>query len=192
MQEAHRRKGCAFLFTDQAAAKLIGPSPVIRAKTVTPSGCRGLAVVNHTDSMHDQGSLITVAVPTLLGGQLLASCLDALNSQSFRDFEVIIIDNGRAGQIPTPASHVFPCRILSPGSNVGFGAAVNLAIRASSTPYVAILNDDTEPDANWLSSLVSELDADPRVGMCVGIAHSVARKFGARFRRYDDLFRRKQ
>jgi GT2 family glycosyltransferase len=114
--------------------------------------------------MH-QGSLITVAVPTLLGGHLLASCLDSLNSQSFRDFEVIIINNGRAELIPPPESYTFPCRILSPGSNVGFGAAVNLAIRASSSPYVAILNDDTEPDANWLSSLASELDGDPRVGM---------------------------
>ena len=114
--------------------------------------------------MH-QGSLITVAVPTLLGGHLLASCLDSLNNQSFRDFEVIIINNGRAEVVPPPETYTFPCRILSPGSNLGFGAAVNLAIRASSSPYVAILNDDTEPDANWLSSLVSELEDDPRVGM---------------------------
>jgi GT2 family glycosyltransferase len=114
--------------------------------------------------MH-QGSLITVAVPTLLGGNLLASCLDSLNSQTFRDFEVVVINNGRAELTPPPASYTFPWRILSPGSNVGFGAAVNLAIRASSSPYVAILNDDTEPAANWLLSLASELDGDPRVGM---------------------------
>src|ERR1700733_7190621 len=114
--------------------------------------------------MH-QGSLITVAVPTLLGGPFLASCLDSLNNQSFRDFEVIIINNGRSEVVPLPQTYTFPCRILSPGSNLGFGAAVNLAIRASSSPFVAILNDDTEPDANWLSSLVSELEDDPRVGM---------------------------
>jgi len=114
--------------------------------------------------MH-QGSLITVAVPTLLGGPFLASCLDSLNNQSFRDFEVIIINNGRSEVVPRPQTYTFPCRILSPGSNLGFGAAVNLAIRASSSPFVAILNDDTEPDANWLSSLVSELEDDPRVGM---------------------------
>ena len=115
--------------------------------------------------MH-QGSLITVAVPTLSGGHLLAACLDSLNTQSFRNFEVVVIDNGRAGVvIPPPEIYTFPYRILSPGSNVGFGAAVNLAIRASSSPYIAILNDDTEPEADWLSSLVSELESDPRVGM---------------------------
>jgi GT2 family glycosyltransferase len=113
----------------------------------------------------NQGSLITVAVPTLLGGQLLASCLDSLNNQTFRNFEVVVINNGKVESIPSSETYSFPCRILTPGSNVGFGAAVNLAIRASSSPYVAILNDDTEPDTNWLASLVAELDGGPQVGM---------------------------
>lgn len=114
--------------------------------------------------MH-QGSLITVAVPTLLGGPLLTSCLRSLNSQTFRDFEVIVVNNGGPEVIPPVESYNFACRILTPGSNVGFGAAVNLAIRASSSPYIAILNDDTEPSPDWLSSLVPELEDVPGVGM---------------------------
>lgn len=115
--------------------------------------------------MH-QGSLITVAVPTLTGGAILASCLDALNAQTFRDFEVIIVNNGvQTAADPANWLPTFPCRTLSPGSNIGFGAAINLAIRASSSPYIATLNDDAEPHPEWLRSLARETSAVPRVGM---------------------------
>src|SRR5580700_3003781 len=114
--------------------------------------------------MH-QGSLITVAVPTLKGGAILASCLDALNAQTFRDFEVIVINNGATAPADqTQPVLTFPCRVLSPGSNIGFGAAINLAIRDSTSPYIATLNDDAEPHPEWLFSLACETAAGPRVG----------------------------
>jgi GT2 family glycosyltransferase len=60
----------------------------------------------------------------------------------------------------------FPLRIISAGSNIGFGAAVNLAIRSASAPFIATLNDDTEADPEWLLAMVREMEQDPRVGMC--------------------------
>jgi GT2 family glycosyltransferase len=63
-----------------------------------------------------------------------------------------------------PGSFLF--RVISPGSNVGFGAAVNIGVRASSSPYIATLNDDTEPGPAWLSALVCEMEADSHAGMC--------------------------
>jgi GT2 family glycosyltransferase len=110
--------------------------------------------------------LVTIAIPTLNGGALLEACLTALNAQVFGDFEVVVINNGTgplalAGNLPS-----FPFRVISPGSNVGFGAAVNLAIRSASASFIATLNDDTEPDPEWLQALVHEMEHDPRVGMC--------------------------
>jgi GT2 family glycosyltransferase len=109
---------------------------------------------------------VTVAIPTLAGGPILDSCLSALSKQIFREFEVIVIDNGLSTAMHPGQTPSFRLRVVSPGSNVGFGAAINLAIRATSSPYVATLNDDTEPDPEWLSSLVGEMRADPITGMC--------------------------
>jgi GT2 family glycosyltransferase len=109
---------------------------------------------------------VTVAIPTLAGGTILNLCLDALSKQVFRDFEVVIIDNGVSTALPNSWPLSFPHLVISPGSNVGFGAAINLAIRATSGAYIATLNDDTEPDPGWLSSLVQEMNADPLAGMC--------------------------
>jgi len=111
---------------------------------------------------------VIIAIPTLAAGPLLELCLDALNAQIFRSFEVIVINNGFDNGLSAvrPERWAFPFRILSPGCNVGFGAAINLAIRDSSSTYVVTLNDDTEPRPEWLLSLVREMDADPRAGMC--------------------------
>jgi GT2 family glycosyltransferase len=109
---------------------------------------------------------VTIAIPTLAAGPLLESCLRALKGQTFRDFDLAIINNGPDPLSPTITT-LFPgCHILSPGANVGFAAAVNLAIRATSSPYIATLNDDTEPDPEWLSALIAEMESDPRIGMC--------------------------
>ena len=109
---------------------------------------------------------VTIAIPTLLGGPILQNCLNALSLQSFPDFEVIVVNNGNpdSGEVVVPAG--IACRILAPGSNIGFGAAVNLAIQASASEFVACLNDDAEPDQHWLERLVEALDNAPDAGMC--------------------------
>lgn len=115
------------------------------------------------------GNAVTIAIPTLLGGPTLQSCLASLCLQTFRDFEVVVVNNGRNGGVEPVADEArvnFPLRIVSPGSNIGFGPAVNLAVRGSTAEFIASLNDDTEPDAHWLGRMVAAMDSAPRVGMC--------------------------
>jgi len=112
---------------------------------------------------------VTIAIPTLLGGPTLQSCLESLGRQTFRDFEVIVVNNGAvnngtAAAVTEPLN--FPLRILSPGSNIGFGAAVNLAVKGSTAEFIASLNEDTEPDERWLERLVAAMESAPQVGMC--------------------------
>ncbi len=109
--------------------------------------------------------LVTIAIPTLEAGAPLAACLRSLNRQIFREFEVIVINNGPQA-CSAPAELFFPCRFLSPGENVGFGAAVNMVARNTAAPFIATLNDDTEPDPTWLDALVREISTNPRIGMC--------------------------
>ncbi len=109
---------------------------------------------------------VTVAIPTLTGGGVLECCLAALDRQTCRDFEVIVIDNGPDSAMPAAETFLFPMRILRPGTNTGFARAINMAVEASVTELIAALNDDTEPDPRWLEEMVSEMDSGPRVGMC--------------------------
>jgi GT2 family glycosyltransferase len=108
---------------------------------------------------------VTIAIPTLLGGPTLQSCLESLCRQTFRDFEAIVVNNGNEEAVAGLAPVNFPLRVVSPGSNVGFGAAVNLAVRSSTAEFIASLNDDTEPDDHWLERLVTAMESAPGVGM---------------------------
>jgi GT2 family glycosyltransferase len=109
---------------------------------------------------------VTIAIPTLLGGPTLQSCLASLGRQSFRDFEVVVVNNGTGEPVPGTVAFNFPLRVLSPGSNIGFGAAVNLAVKGSTAEFIVSLNDDTEPEPHWLERLVAAARPDPGVGMC--------------------------
>ena len=50
--------------------------------------------------------------------------------------------------------------------NLGFGAANNLAIRDTDSPYVLVLNPDTRITAGALDRLLELIESRPEIGMC--------------------------
>lgn len=106
--------------------------------------------------------MVTVVVPTLAADDGLADCLRALDAQSFDRFEVVVVDNSGANRVSASGKRV---RILANARNVGFGAAINQAIRDSEAPYVAVLNDDATPHPEWLSALFKAAEARSKAGM---------------------------
>jgi GT2 family glycosyltransferase len=105
---------------------------------------------------------VTVVVPTLAADETLTACLESLERQTWRDFEVIVVDNSARNAVE-PRDGV---RIISNDRNVGFGVAFNQAFRASAAPFLAILNDDAAAHPEWLESLLRAVEARPDVGMC--------------------------
>ncbi len=105
---------------------------------------------------------VTVAVPTLAGGDTLADCLRSLESQTLEDFEVVVVDNSGAGRASVSGGRV---RLIVNQRNAGFGEAVNQAFRSSEAPYLATLNDDAVAHPHWLAALVKDADAHPEAGM---------------------------
>jgi GT2 family glycosyltransferase len=101
-------------------------------------------------------------VPTLAAGEVLEACLRALESQTVNEFEVVVIDNSGTGRVKVSHPRV---RVIANQRNVGFGAAVNQAFRASNAPYLATLNDDAVADPRWLETLLADAEAHPRIGM---------------------------
>src|SRR5712692_1650918 len=109
--------------------------------------------------------LVTVIIPTLEGGENLRDCLAGLHSQTFTDFEITVVDNSGQGMAARVAS-AQEVRLIENRENVGFGAAVNQGIEASSAQFICTLNDDAVADPRWLEELVGTCRADAAVGMC--------------------------
>ncbi len=110
--------------------------------------------------------LVTVAIPTLTASPVLRECLFALERQTLRDFEAVIIDNSGKGLVGEMAQTWHGVTVIENQYNVGFGAAVNQAFRRSKSMYCATLNDDAIPDPGWLEALVRTLQSHPDAGMC--------------------------
>ncbi len=108
--------------------------------------------------------IATIAIPTLAADDALADCLAALSRQTLTDFEIIVVDNS-AGE--DTAKYCAPprVRVISNGENFGFGFAINQAIRASSSNYVIVLNDDTVPAPDFIENLIAAAEARYEIGM---------------------------
>ena len=113
---------------------------------------------------------ITIVIPNWNGHKWLPDCLDALQRQTFRNFRTVIIDNGSVdGSVEWVKQHHPGIRLMELGENTGFAHAVNIGIQSADSPYVALLNTDTEADPAWLDNLYRALrDSDESVGAVCG------------------------
>ncbi|MGC2423987.1 MAG: glycosyltransferase family 2 protein [Nitrospirota bacterium] len=109
--------------------------------------------------------MISVVIPNYNRADLLGACLASLRAQTYRDFEVIVVDNGSDDGSSEMAAKDFPeVRLIRLEENKGFSAAVNRGIKKSVGELVALLNNDAEADPAWLSELYSASAAHPEAG----------------------------
>src|SRR5215212_684511 len=109
---------------------------------------------------------VAVVIPNWNGARFLSTCLGSLREQSFKDFDVVVVDDNSTDDSVALVRRNFPeVRVLPLEENKGFSAAVNAGIRASHSEYVALLNNDTEVDPRWLHALVEAAKAHPEAGL---------------------------
>jgi len=109
---------------------------------------------------------ISVIIANLNGEEYLSDCLQSLSSQTFRDFEVIVVDNGSADGSLGLLKKDFPwVGVIALEKNTGFARGNNIGFEASSAEYVATLNNDTIADRRWLEALYEAAKTDRTIGM---------------------------
>ncbi len=106
-----------------------------------------------------------VLIPNYNGREHLEICLKSLARQTYRDFDVVMIDNGSTDGSCDLVRTQFPnVGIIELEKNYGFAFAVNSGIVDTQSAYVSLLNNDVELDPQWLRELVNSLQNHPAVG----------------------------
>lgn len=106
-----------------------------------------------------------VIIPNWNGARLLPTCLNSLLRQTV-PAEIVVVDNASTDESRALLARDYPqVRVLALETNRFFAGAVNAGIRATQSDVVALLNNDTEAEPNWLEELLRALDANPRAGM---------------------------
>jgi len=107
----------------------------------------------------------SIIIPNYNGEHLLPTCLGALEQQTYRHFEVIVVDDassdGSVGLLEREYPHV---RVLRLARNTGLAGACNAGADIARGDFLALLNTDTEVEPGWLASLVETLAQHPEAG----------------------------
>jgi GT2 family glycosyltransferase len=111
---------------------------------------------------------VSVIVVNLNGRSMLGDCLRSLWRQEYRDFEVVVVDNGSTDSSMEFLDSVSDERLrtVSLPANRGFAAGCNAGIHVSTGDYIATLNNDAQAEPGWIKALVAVLDEDSGTGMC--------------------------
>ncbi len=111
---------------------------------------------------------VTVVIPNFNGIEYIEQCLRSLDKQTFRDFNVIVVDDGSTDNSPEKVeekrySFGYDLDLIALEVNSGFANAVNVGIRACTSDYVFLLNNDTICDERAIERLVKVMDGKKRL-----------------------------
>jgi GT2 family glycosyltransferase len=101
-------------------------------------------------------------------GPLLRKCVDSLLACPL-DIEIIVVDNASSDASLDGLQDLSQVCVIRNPANVGFAAACNIGVQASSAPFLLFLNPDCffQPDA--IAPLLAGLQSGDRVGMVGGL-----------------------
>ena len=101
----------------------------------------------------------SIIITNYNGLKYMEKCMAALRKQSYTSFIVINVDNGSTDgsreyleELAAGEKHLKIKNIFL-NENTGFSGAVNVGISAAETEFVVLLNNDTEPERDYLKRM---------------------------------------
>lgn len=110
---------------------------------------------------------VSILIITWNSRSTLPRCLEGLKVQTFRDFEVIVVDNGSEDGCADGLEDSYPELNLTLHrleENRGYATGNNLAARLARGEWLALLNADAFPEPDWLARLVEAACIHPEFG----------------------------
>ncbi len=104
---------------------------------------------------------VAVIILNFNGFEDTKGCLDSLIKTTYPNFEIFLVDNGSTNnEIPLFRKYINDKRIhfIRFEKNWGFSGGNNKLIEKTKSEYIALLNNDTVVDKNWLKELVTFME----------------------------------
>jgi GT2 family glycosyltransferase/ubiquinone/menaquinone biosynthesis C-methylase UbiE len=99
----------------------------------------------------------------------LLRCLESLRAQEGVLLRIVVVDNASRDGSAEAVREGFPeAMLLSPGENLGYAGAHNLAFSAADDPFFLALNADVRLDPGYAARLVQAMESDPGLGSASG------------------------
>lgn len=131
-----------------------------------PTGvCGFVMLVAQLNKDLQNGSKVSVIVVNYNGMPHIDTCISSVLRQNHAEFELIFVDNASTDASLSYARTKFSDLIfVANDTNLGYAGGINAGLACATGQYIAPLNTDTEVTPNWLSNMVSFLEANPLAG----------------------------
>ncbi|MBD9484366.1 glycosyltransferase [Pseudomonas sp. PDM14] len=129
----------------------------------SPLGRRAKSLIERLDALAElnEAPLFSIVVITYNRPQLLKDALNSIDSQSLRDFDVVLVNDCGEPVEALLGDYPFPIMYLRQGYNQGPAAARNAAHRLARGRYLVYLDDDDLFLPEHLQTLADALDEHP-------------------------------
>ena len=113
------------------------------------------------------GKKVSVVIVNWNGIRFLKVCLDSLLAQTYANAEIILVDNGSVDDSVRYVQEHFPeVVIVALVANAGFTGGNAAGLKVARGEIIALVNNDTRVDGQWLENLIQPMLKDPSVGIC--------------------------
>lgn len=128
-------------------------------------------------------------IPAHNAENYIEKCLLSLNEQIFKDFEVIVVDDGSLDRTCEIASRY--AKVIRSNNKLGEGAARNLGAQNAKGEILAFTDADVVLPKDWLAKIIKNMETHNVKCVGGGYAGSIGNSFMEMFAYLELAYRRK-
>ncbi|MDO4965233.1 MAG: glycosyltransferase family 2 protein [Lachnospiraceae bacterium] len=108
---------------------------------------------------------VSVIIPNYNGIEYIDECLLSLRNQSYKDFDIIVVDNKSTDSSADKIESDYPeVKLVRLEDNYGFSRAANEGlIRTKNSEFVILLNADTKAEPDFVKELVNAIEGNEKI-----------------------------
>ena len=109
---------------------------------------------------------ISVIISNYNGEKWLQGCLDSLYIQTYKNFEIILVDNDSEDDSCELVKKNYPeVIVIQNKEDLGFSGGNNVGLKRAKGEYILLLSNDTVADKNYLRNFIKAFDEIPNLGV---------------------------
>ncbi|MEJ0104244.1 MAG: glycosyltransferase [Bacteroidota bacterium] len=113
-----------------------------------------------------ENPVVSIIIPVFNGWTMTYRCLKSIRKNTISiAYEVIIADDGATDETKNIKEYIKNITVIRNKENLGFLNNCNNASKSVNGKFILFLNNDTEVQPGWLSSLVELMEKDKSIGM---------------------------
>jgi len=114
----------------------------------------------------DKSALVSIIVVNYNGAKYLGRCFESLYAGTYKNIEIIFVDNGsKDGSVSFVRQNFPDIPVVDNKENLGLAVASNRGAQAARGEYLFFYNNDTIAGPQLIELLVKKMESDPAVGI---------------------------